>query len=110
MVVETVWETRGGDWNQQEQAVQIPSADADLCSELRPSQLQPTTEGPVSRMIWQGAVKQGEHRYSFTLITQRAPDAPPSACLQLADNAAALALPAPAVTSVGEPITSTATS
>ena len=102
MVVETVWETRGGDWNQQEQAVQIPSADADLCSELRPSQLQPTTEGPVSRMTWQGAVKQGEHRYSFTLITQRAPDAPPSACLQVADNAAALALPAPAVTSVGE--------
>jgi hypothetical protein len=78
------------------------SASARSYFEVRPSAAQETTGGDVTTMTWQGAVKPGERRRVFTLIGESAPDAPPLACLQIAPNAAALALPTPAVASLGD--------
>jgi len=71
--------------------------------ELRSSDAQATSGGGVVTLAWDGAVKAGEHRVAFYLLGQTAAGAPtPLACARLADNAAALALPQPALAVVGE--------
>ena len=71
--------------------------------ELRGSDVQETTGGAVVNMNWNGAVKQGDHRRVFYLFGQNVADAPqPLACVQLSPNAAALALPSPALAVMGD--------
>jgi outer membrane protein assembly factor BamB len=71
--------------------------------ELRPSDVQETSGGGVINMDWNGEVKKGDQRHAFYLIAQNTDKSPqPLACTQIARNAAALALPEPAVAVVGE--------
>ena len=58
-------------------------------------------EGGVITTEWRGAVKDGEHRLFFSLIANGAEGAVPG-CARIAPNAAALALPEPALAVVGE--------
>lgn len=78
--------------------------DASLTYEIRSSQVTPVTAGGgTACYTWRGPVKQGEHRIVFSLLAPAGTTADQAtACLQLADNAAALALPEPAVAVVGE--------
>jgi len=99
MKVTTTWQVPGGVWDQEEQAVRIPTAGF----ELRSCDVQEVRGGHVVTMHWSGAVKKGEHRIVFYLIGRTplgSPGAP--ACNRVADNAAALALPQPALGVVGE--------
>jgi len=58
--------------------------------------------GRITTMEWLGAVKKEEHRIFFTAIASNARDPKThAACARVADNAAALALPQPALAVVG---------
>ncbi len=72
--------------------------------EIRPSDLvHASRRGAVSTLEWVGPARKGQHLIFFSLISSRPLDAKQGlACLRLADNAAALALPAPAVAVVGQ--------
>ncbi len=72
--------------------------------EIRPSDIvQAGRTGNVAALEWLGSVKRGQHLVFFSLLAGQPADADNSlACLRLADNAAALGLPAPAVAVVGE--------
>jgi outer membrane protein assembly factor BamB len=79
-----------------------PERPRGLLCELLPSEVMPTTPGSVVAMTWAGAVRNGDRRIAFYLLGQREPTvAGQLACLQLAPDAAALALPEPAVAAVG---------
>ncbi len=105
MKVGTSWQTPGGRWDPKQQAVRLAAAAAATAVdfELRPCDVQEAGGAGVIAMNWHGAVKQGEHRIAFYLIAQT-PSTSPSAlaCTRLADNAASLALPQPALAVVGE--------
>lgn len=74
-----------------------------LIFELRPADVQETSGGGTVTMNWVGPVKPHERRTAFYLLGQNADNAAtPLACLQIAPNAAALSLPAPAVAVSGE--------
>ena len=99
MKVTTTWQVPGGAWDQKKQAVRIPAAGF----ELRSCDVQDVRGGGVVTMSWTGAVKKDGHRVAFYLIGQTAPkSASRLACTRVADNAAALALPEPALGVVGE--------
>ena len=72
--------------------------------DLHPSDLPMAVRSQDGVMMeWRGPVKQGEHRIQFSLLaaTGGTPDSAP-ACVRIADNAAALALPEPALAVVGQ--------
>lgn len=99
MNVTTAWQVPGGVWDQQEQVVRIPAAGI----ELRSCDVQEVRGGSVITMSWSGPVKKGEHRIAFYLIGQATAESSRTpACARVADNAAALALPQPALAVVGE--------
>jgi len=99
MKVTTTWQVPGGVWDQEEQAVRMPTAGF----ELRSCDVQDTRGGGVVTMNWNGAVAKDQHRLAFYLIGQTGSESPDSlACTRVADNAAAMALPEPALTVVGE--------
>ncbi|MBN1670063.1 MAG: hypothetical protein JXR37_03475 [Kiritimatiellae bacterium] len=70
------------------------------------------TEGQIATMTWLGAAQEGQHRLFFSLVARNAGDSgtattpvPASsgtACARVAENAAALALPAPALAVAGQ--------
>lgn len=71
--------------------------------ELRPCDPMPTTvAGGITRMLWRGAVREGEHRRLFTLIAPAGVGEAEPACVRIDDRTAALALPGPAVAAVGD--------
>jgi hypothetical protein len=100
MKVTTSWQVPGGRWDPKEQAVR-PSATGAAC-ELRSCDPQDVHRAEAVTMSWNGAVKKAEHRVTFYLIGQATKPPRPLACLRLADNAAALALPEPALGVVGQ--------
>ncbi len=60
-------------------------------------------QGAVTTMQWFGGVKDGEHRIFFSLIGSSAPQLDERlGCFRVADNAAALSLPSPALAVVGD--------
>ncbi|MGD8499391.1 MAG: hypothetical protein PVJ86_02015 [Phycisphaerales bacterium] len=62
-----------------------------------------TRRGRVTAMRWIGPVREAEHRLFFSLVgNQRDDQEAPMGCARLAKNAAALALPSPALAAVGE--------
>ncbi len=89
-------------------SVQPPGAPAAAAPasafEIRPCDVLPvTTDTGTPTFVWRGPAKSGQHRIDFSLIARRGGDpAAAAACLRLADNAAMLALPAPALAVVGE--------
>ena len=71
--------------------------------ELRSCDVQDSSGAGVLTMNWNGAVKSGQHRIAFYLIAANAPGSSSTlACMRLADNAAAMALPQSALAVVGE--------
>lgn len=105
MQVRTSWQTPGGRWDPNQQALRLPAANpaASVDFEIRSSDVQATAGSGIVTMDWRGPVKLGEHRIAFYLIGQTSSKAPGSlACSRLAANAAALALPRPALAVVGE--------
>ncbi len=90
-----------------------PPAAKSTAFEVHPSDVvQTTTSGGAATMEWVGAVKQGQHKVFFNVIGRTVAQASSlqnadkmsalPACAKVADNAAALALPEPALTVVGE--------
>ena len=71
--------------------------------QLLPSDPLQTKGGSFTTMTWRGAVKDGQHLTSFYLLGQTTDaDNQSLSCLRIADNAAVLALPAPALAAVGQ--------
>ncbi len=71
--------------------------------ELRPCDVTEASGRGVVNMTWRGAVKKGDRRIFFYLLGQTIDGADkPLACMRIADNAAALALPAPAIAVIGK--------
>ncbi len=87
--------------------VTVRQADAALPQEVTGYEILPcdvmqtTQSGNVFTMDWFGPVKKSAHRLQFSLIAPEVGGKPP-ACLRLADNAAALGLPEPALVVAGE--------
>jgi len=105
MKVTTTWQVPGGHWDQKEQAVRVPANTRAMPAdfELRSCDVQEASGGGVVTMSWNGAVRNGGRRIAFYLIGQRPSKSPRAlACTRLADNAAAIALPQPALGVVGE--------
>ncbi|MBU0610847.1 MAG: hypothetical protein KKI08_23410, partial [Armatimonadetes bacterium] len=83
------------------------SATQPVACELRPGDVLDVTANATNKsiqeMVWRGPVKQGQHRVSFTLLGQNNTGRTDGlACLRIADNAAALAVPEAGVASVGD--------
>jgi hypothetical protein len=71
--------------------------------ELHPSDVQETIGGNPVNVNWTGAVRTGDQRQAFYLLARGASNAAGAIeCLQIAGNAATLALPAPAVAVAGK--------
>ena len=105
MKVTTTWQAPGGVWDRKAGAVRVPGAGpqprGDM--ELRSCDVQQTAGSGVVSMAWSGAVKKDEHRIAFYLVAPAGPKASDTPlCCRVADNAVAIALPQPAVASVGE--------
>jgi len=105
MKVSTTWQVTRGGWDQKEQAVRVPASDParGRTFELRSCDVQETRRAEAVTMHWNGAVRKDKHRIAFSLIGQTAAKSPSTlACVRLADNVAALALPQPALGVAGE--------
>jgi hypothetical protein len=104
MKLATTWQTSGGRWDRRQQAVRLPAGPAGVPGEfeLRPFDVQDVSGDDVLSMNWTGAVRKNEHRIALYLIGRNTSPTPGGlACLRVADNAAALALPPAAVAVVG---------
>ena len=61
-----------------------------------------TTSGSITTMEWLGGARQGQHRIFFSALAPNREDPAESpACVRVADNAAAVALPQPALVVAG---------
>jgi hypothetical protein len=104
MAVKTTWESPHGRWDSQRRAVRCRIGDAapGVECELRSCDDQEIAAGDVVSMTWHGPVRQGTHRIGFYLIGQAAAGSDNLACRRLAQNAAALAVPQPALAVIGD--------
>ncbi|MBN2128107.1 MAG: hypothetical protein JW741_01370 [Sedimentisphaerales bacterium] len=105
MTVTTTWQVPGGSWDQRRGAIRLPpAAPATAAVELRCCDLQEVSRtDSTSTMRWHGAVNQGDRRLAFYLIGQTDPKLPGAlACTRVAENAAAMTLPQPALAVVGK--------
>jgi hypothetical protein len=105
MKVTTTWQPVGGAWDRKRQALRWPAAGRTNPQgfELRSCDDQDVRSAPPVTMAWSGAVKKGEHRKTFSLIAPTVPKSPAGlACTRLADNAAAMAMPQPALAVAGQ--------
>ena len=97
MKVTTTWQSAGGRWDENQQALRAP---ADF--QLRSCDVQEAGGRGLVAMTWNGAVAKDARRTVFYLIGQAASNAPAKlACTRLAEGAAALALPQPALAVAG---------
>lgn len=77
-----------------------PATEAAPRFEIHPGDVVDAHPGPYMTLEWTGPVKEGQRAQFFTVIGEAVDDE--LACLRLADNAAALALPQPALLVAGE--------
>lgn len=97
MSVATTWQMPGGRWDGELQAVRTSAC------ELRSCDLHEVEGRGVVTMRWDGTVEEGRHRFAFYLIGQSDANSPNSlACVRVAENAAALRMPEPALAVVGK--------
>lgn len=97
MAVATTWQLPGGRWDAKEQVVR--TSGVDLCS----CDVQETAGRGAVTMRWTGPVEDGQQRIAFYLIAPRASESSGApACLRVAENAAAMALPEPALAVSGK--------
>jgi len=81
----------------------VGEASAPQVFELHPSDVMQASGGGMVVMRWLGAATEGRHRIFFHLLAHRdAADQDALACYRVADNAAVLALPEPALAVTGE--------
>ena len=105
MKVKTTWQVTGGGWNPKLHAVRVPAGENATTGdiELHSCDVLDAGGGRVVTMDWDGPVKKDQHRLAFHLIGETLAGSPGSvACVRIADNAAALALPRPALAVAGE--------
>lgn len=104
ILAETTWEMPGASWVPQNNLVRIqPNEARQAVYELHPSDLMDVKSGKVTAMNWRGAGKKEEKRNVFYLLGQSKPGKDNIlASLQLADNAAAMALPEAAIAAIGQ--------
>ncbi len=124
MAVETLWETAGPEprrdeidwarlddaprarsapratWNPESHHLTVPGADRSRPFEIHMADVLTHSDDPVHRLGWYGGAEAGDRYTQLSLIARASPDRP-LACLRLAENAAALALPQPALAVVG---------
>ncbi|NLS96170.1 MAG: hypothetical protein GXX96_28865 [Planctomycetaceae bacterium] len=97
MSVTTSWQAPGGRWDAAGQRIRAAGV------ELRSCDVQHARGSGAVTLEWNGAVKEQQHRLAFYLIAPAATDGAGSpACLRVAENAAAVALPQPALAIAGE--------
>lgn len=126
MAVETLWETGGSgwradeadwsrldapppapgappdSWHEEDDYLEIaPGGDRSQIHEIRMADVLEYRRDPVSRLGWYGGASKGDRQIQFSLIAKRPGTGPPLACLRLASNAAALALPEAAIAVTG---------
>jgi len=110
VTVETLWEP-GGEWRADRNALVIPPTEQDARTfEILPSdRVRPSGAGDQARarrragpmtLEWTGSAKQGATRTFFSLLAATE-GGEALACVRVADQAAALALPQPALTVAG---------
>ena len=100
MEVEIFWQGKGT-WQTVADSGAVRIEDNGTPYEIRLSDAVDTTaENGVARMVCREAVRDGDHRLFFSLIAGDR-DTAPLGCLRLAHNAAALALPEPAIVASG---------
>ncbi len=85
-------------------STESPERSTDPGGQIWNSEIMKTTRrGRVAAMEWTGPVKKDEHLIFFSLVgMQPGVEKAEMACVKLAENAAALALPSPALVVVGE--------
>jgi len=105
MEVQTLWQGADAAWDEEEQALLMAETDSTgttiASGQVRMADVLPVDllgDG-VARTSWMGAVEKGDQRTQFSLVTPDRDDK--RACLRLTDNAAMLALPAPALAVAG---------
>ncbi len=82
---------------------EAPAAGQRPVVELHPGEIVPTDGGGVVSMKWRGKARRGETKTTFYLLGQKQPDdTRPLGCAQIGPDAAALALPEPALAVAGE--------
>ncbi len=97
MAVTTTWQLPGGRWDGKAQAVRTSEVDLRCCD------VQEAGGRGTVTMRWTGGVQNGRHRIAFYLIAPRASESNGvPACLRVAENAAALALPEAALAVFGK--------
>jgi hypothetical protein len=104
MEVETLWQAGRISWDAKTQALNVPTGTAGTpIIQIRPCDPLPVrTDGGVASLMWNGPVKKGLQRVSFSLIGPRGRDGSAApACYRVAENAAALAIPETAIAVVG---------
>ncbi|MBT3380636.1 MAG: hypothetical protein HN406_33865, partial [Lentisphaerae bacterium] len=102
MQVEFSWETAGGTWDSKSDAI-IIQGDKQSPYELRTADPLDVRGRGVIRMFWNGAVNKDQHGMFFHLLRRRPDDSQQvPACTRIAENAAVLGLPLPALAVVGE--------
>ncbi len=85
------------------QPVGAPAAAPQVTCELRPADVLEVKPGGVTEMVWRGPARSGQHRRFFTLLSENRTGRDDGvACLRIADNAAALAVPEAGVVFAGE--------
>lgn len=78
------------------------TAAAPVVCELHPADALDVKPGNITELVWRGAAKTGQHRTAFTLLGENGTGRDDGlACLRVADNAAAVAVPEAGVVSVG---------
>jgi len=99
MEAEVLWQGKGA-WRA------LPEGGAVRVETERPFEirlsdpLETTVEEGRAKMVWRGAVRDGEEKIFFSLLAEER--GAPLTCARLAENAAALSLPGPAVAVSGE--------
>ncbi len=92
--VEVLWQGKGA-WEA------LPDGGAVRLGDMAQVRTSDPVETVVSdgqaRMVWRGRVEEGDERYAFSLLAGNG-----TTCARLTENAAALALPEPAVAVAGE--------
>lgn len=103
ILAETTWEMPKATWEPKNNLVKIQPKETNTAYELHTSEIMEVKNGKFITMNWRGDGHKGESRIFFHLLGENSSGKENAlASLQLANNAAALALPEAAVAVVGK--------
>jgi len=101
MKVVTNWQAPGSVWDRKHQVLRWPGRAGSSAWQLCSADAGDATLGEAVTMAWNGAVRKGDRRLAFHLLGADVSSSSPPGCARIAENAAALALPQPAVAVAG---------